>query len=115
MAKIHPVLRARQLRIERARDLEVPIYLPRPQSRSVTSAKTVAKQYVLLPGSNDLRPMGMAGLPVGAPGGATRASSVGIVSTGGTNITMTPANLEIGPLAMIENFIIVSLDAGIYP
>lgn len=42
------------------------------------------------------------------------AVSVGVIATGGTALTMTPANLLIGPVANIADFTITMLDAGSY-
>ena len=42
------------------------------------------------------------------------ASSVGIVASGGTTITMVPANLLATGTTYITDFVAVSLDAGVY-
>ena len=42
------------------------------------------------------------------------ASTVGIVASGGTTITMVPANLTMAGVANITDFVTVSLDAGVY-
>jgi hypothetical protein len=47
-------------------------------------------------------------------GAAGAASSVGIIATGGTNLTMTPADLSVTPRTDISDFRLVTLDAGSY-
>ena len=41
-----------------------------------------------------------------------QATSVALVPAGGTQVTSTPADLEVGPEATISNFTIVTLDSG---
>jgi hypothetical protein len=57
------------------------------------------------------RPQILAPTPHGVAGAA---SSVGIIATGGTNLTMTPADLSVTPRTDISDFRLVTLDAGSY-
>jgi hypothetical protein len=56
-------------------------------------------------------PRAPAVTPMGAVGAA---SSVGILATGGTHLTMVPADLTIAPRTDITSFTLVTLDAGTY-
>jgi hypothetical protein len=89
--------------------------VPRP------SAPPVVQPVVARPDGVVLAPSGHEGRwPVEVPLRSSPrvvtgpATSVGIQGTGGTVVQATPADLLVGPVAEISNFVIVSLDAGVY-
>jgi hypothetical protein len=49
-----------------------------------------------------------------APPPPVAASEVGIIATGGTSLSMVPADLTAGPRTDITEFSIIALDAGTY-
>jgi hypothetical protein len=58
----------------------------------------------------------MRAAAVPPPSYAIQATSVGLIAgiTSGTTISMTPADLTVGPRTDISQFLVIDLDPGVY-